>query len=701
MKRSSMRAAAVLVALSACSAGLDATGTSAAAIAPSEATPASGCPLDAPGSPIQHVIYVQFDNVHFRRDNPNVPSDLEQMPHLLDFITEHGTLRTEHHTPLISHTANNLLTSLTGVYGNRHGQPISNSFAYFTPPGSRTFVAGASSFAYWTSTVNPALDPRPNLIAADGRTAPAPWVPFTRAGCNVGAVAMANLVLENAGTDVVTVFGAASPEAAEARADPLKAAADFDGIAVHCGAGSELCAAASGGRPDLLPDEPGGYLGFSALYGHKYVAPQIHPDGPLADLDGSVLTDAAGNVGFPGFGVGAAQSLAYVAAMQERGVPVTFAYISDAHDDRTTHFALGPGEPAYVAQLAAYDRAWSEFFDRLARDGITRDNTLFVFTADENDHFVGGPPSPADCDGIHTPCSYAQLGELQVNATVLLRAIDPALPAFSFIPGMAPPFYVAGAPVPGAASARAIERAAAQLTAPSPLDGQTHRLAAFLADPVEMKLLHMVTADPQRTPTFVLFSDPDYVLVGSGDPGVVETREAAWNHGGVQPDITTTWLGMVGPGVRQRGSAGHAFSDHTDIRPTILLLARLTDDYVHDGVALIEDLREHALPRALRMSAPLFRPLARAYKQIAAPLGELGRNTLAVSTTALAGDDATYVALEASLAAISDQRDALAAQMIALLDGAEFRGQPLRDCDVRPLIAQAHQLLAQIRALPR
>lgn len=64
-------------------------------------------------------------------------------------------------------------------------------------------------------------------------------------------------------------------------------------------------------------------------------------------------------------------------------------------------------------------------------------------------------------------------------------------------------------------------------------------------------------------------------------------------------------------------------------------------------------------------------------------------------------DDATYVALEASLAAISDQRDALAAQMIALLDGAEFRGQPLRDCDVRPLIAQAHQLLAQIRALPR
>jgi len=79
----------------------------------------------------------------------------------------------------------------------------------------------------------------------------------------------------------------------------------------------------------------------------------------------------------------------------------------------------------------------------------------------------------------------------------------------------------------------------------------------------------------------------------------------------------------------------------------------------------------------------------------------LGRNTLAASTMGLAGDDAAYAAVATSLAAISDQRDALAAQMIALLDGAEFRGQPLRDCDVRPLIDQADQLLAQTRALPR
>ena len=44
---------------------------------------AAGCQLGDKGK-IKHVIYLQFDNVHFLRDNPNVPSDLEQMPHLLE-----------------------------------------------------------------------------------------------------------------------------------------------------------------------------------------------------------------------------------------------------------------------------------------------------------------------------------------------------------------------------------------------------------------------------------------------------------------------------------------------------------------------------------------------------------------------------------------------------------------------------------------
>jgi hypothetical protein len=35
------------------------------------------CLLGTPEHPIKHIIFLQFDNVHLRRDNPNVPSDLE------------------------------------------------------------------------------------------------------------------------------------------------------------------------------------------------------------------------------------------------------------------------------------------------------------------------------------------------------------------------------------------------------------------------------------------------------------------------------------------------------------------------------------------------------------------------------------------------------------------------------------------------
>src|SRR3977135_1506203 len=72
---------------------------------PASAAPAAnGCQLNSAHGNIQHVIQIQFDNTHFRRDNPNVPSDLEQMPHLLNFITDNGALLSNDHTALISHT---------------------------------------------------------------------------------------------------------------------------------------------------------------------------------------------------------------------------------------------------------------------------------------------------------------------------------------------------------------------------------------------------------------------------------------------------------------------------------------------------------------------------------------------------------------------------------------------------------------------
>src|SRR5215475_1459891 len=115
----------------------------------------ASCDLQSSGNQIKHVVHITFDNVHLRRDNPNVPSDLEQMPNLLNFIQSNGVITGNHHTPLISHTANDILTALTGVYPDRHGVPVANSFRYYLPNG--TTHTGVS-FAYWTDPIfDPAL----------------------------------------------------------------------------------------------------------------------------------------------------------------------------------------------------------------------------------------------------------------------------------------------------------------------------------------------------------------------------------------------------------------------------------------------------------------------------------------------------------------------------------------------------------------
>jgi hypothetical protein len=51
------------------------------------------------------------------------------------------------------------------------------------------------------------------MIGANGKNTPAPWVSYTRAGCNFGTVAGANTELENTLPDLPHVFGAHSPEA--------------------------------------------------------------------------------------------------------------------------------------------------------------------------------------------------------------------------------------------------------------------------------------------------------------------------------------------------------------------------------------------------------------------------------------------------------------------------------------------------------
>src|SRR5262249_21282657 len=131
------------------------------------------------------------------------------------------------------------------------------------------------------------------------KVTPAPWVPFTRAGCTVGDFSTANMVLENPTVDVPTVFGANSPEAQETAAnpDPFKdvQVAKYVGEAIHCAQGAAICSSSSRPLDDSLPAAPGAPPAFRALCGAHPPAPAVG-GGANQFHDGYRVTDASGNL---------------------------------------------------------------------------------------------------------------------------------------------------------------------------------------------------------------------------------------------------------------------------------------------------------------------------------------------------------------------------------------------------------------------
>jgi hypothetical protein len=761
------------------------------------AAAATGCQL---GNGIQHVIELTFDNVHFNRDNPNVLSDLEQMPALENFITQSGTLLSNNYTPLIAHTADDSLTNYTGLYGDRHGQGITNSY--------ETYVNGTptskSSFAYWTGTYG--LDSFPNMpyspmvpaAGAPPSTPPAPWVPFTRAGCNVGDASTANIVLENTNPDIQHFFGVGSPEDQQTQADPDtfkdQETNDYLGVGVHCAAGDGFCAntmAIKYGQStpshtavtDSLPDEPNGYTGFQALFGHRYLTPQlaqaansgqnrvfgngdsfpvVDSSGNLTDLNGQTMKGAfrtqPGNQftpGFPGFGpISAAQTLAYVADMQETGVPVTYGYISDVHEKKTaggnaqtgcsnpsmaSGAAQGPGDFCDEQNLQNYNTAFTKFFQRLADDGITAGNTLFVITADEGDHFSGAnltravqptctTPPPISWMTLSSTCSYStvsgtqRIGEMQVSVHGLLQNQEGNTTPF-YNESQGNSIYINGQPGPNDPATRQMEHDFFSATANDVFDGNLQEnITQYMADPTVEQLLHFVNADPARTPTFTLFPKPDFFFtIGATDgspanqcaSGVNQSNAwqkcsqvnqgFAWDHGYYAPEIDNTWLGLVGPGVAHNGIDGSSaaagpssddgansnpqlvtsisnsgtWADHTDTRATLMALTGLKDDYTDDGRVLTEDLTI----RPGQTGDKRFQPLAVCYKQLNSSVGQFGTDVLTADTAALktgsSSDDQHYLDVSSKIKSLGAERDTLATTIKNSLFNAEFNDTPI------------------------
>ena len=175
------------------------------------------CKLD---NGVKHVVFTIFDNVHFLRDNPNVPSDLEQMPHLLNFIRDNGTLITNDHTVLISHTGERdphrpdrhvpgparagRLELLPLLPGRRSTALVVVVQVLDRPDGRRQHAARPTRTTTWSTGT-----------AAARRTRRRRGFRTRSAGCDFGATALANVVLENTGTgpagDMTKVSARARP----------------------------------------------------------------------------------------------------------------------------------------------------------------------------------------------------------------------------------------------------------------------------------------------------------------------------------------------------------------------------------------------------------------------------------------------------------------------------------------------------------
>jgi hypothetical protein len=238
-----------------------------------------------------------------------------------------------------------------------------------------------------------------------------------------------------------------------------------------------------------------------------------------------------------------------------------------------------------------------------------------------------------------------------------------------------------------------------------------------MVDPTAEQLLHFVNADPNRTPSFTVWPNPDvFFSRGMGDSCAKGTTAAtavtgcnslnssfAWNHGYYAPEVDNTWLGLAGPGVAHNGLDGHdaasgpnssgnaasglttvpqvslqgTWADHTDTRPTLLALVGLKDDYVGDGRVLTEDLTI----RPGATSDPLFLPLAQCYKQLNSSVGLFGTDVILADTAALktgtSASDTQYQSFLAQLQTLGAARDSLAGNIKLELWNAEFNGQHL------------------------
>jgi hypothetical protein len=142
------------------------------------------------------------------------------------------------------------------------------------------------------------------------------------------------------------------------------------------------------------------------------------------------------------------------------------------------------------------------------------------------------------------------------------------------------------------------------------------------------------------------------------------------------------------------------WTDHTDVRPTMLALLGLEDDYTHDGRVIVEQLDPEVLPDLIQASLDDYQALATAYTQLNAPLGELLMASIKYSTALIKTEKpAVYDRYLTKMANFTARRDELVAKIKAVLDGAAFGDTPIRHAKAVSLATQAKVMVLQMQGL--
>ena len=128
----------------------------------------------------------------------------------------------------------------------------------------------------------------------------------------------------------------------------------------------------------------------------------------------------------------------------------------------------------------------------------------------------------------------------------------------------------------------------------------------------------------------------------------------------------------------------------------------MSDDYTEDGRAIAQIMTPAATPASIATDPADYDALSSAYKQLDAPFGEFGRDSLMVSTKAVStssSGDSTYQAWDAQLAACQALRTPLVAQMDNLMHNATFNGAAIDPITAQSLTEQANELITDMRQL--